>query len=183
MIIHFMSFLNLTPYVADFDIAVENFSRFVAALSFQSNDFTITSTINCLTAVEDGWLAPLVTAISSWWRVYWSTVLKSDPSVVLRMEFVMWAPTIAMISAAISSLTPIAARRAVFCLSASPWALELVTIYGVTTQSVMLTAAASWIDCFLSLFFLIATLDFYSVRVFRLSLPSTTLPSVDSSNI
>ena len=82
-------------------------------------------------------------------------------------------PPITVIYAVISSLTPIAAKRAVFFLSASSWVLA---------QSVVLAAAALVIDCFLTSLFLIAELDFYSVRVFVISVPIQTMPPADSSN-
>ena len=141
-----MSFLNLMPEVAAFAIFVDSFSILVAALSRQSNDVAITSTIICLIAVADSHSAPLVTALSSWGRVYWLTVMKSDSSDILRMRVVMWAPKITMISSAITSLTSISVRQAVFCMYASSWVLDLVMISGATTQSGVLAVAASAID-------------------------------------
>ena len=173
--------MNFTPYVADFAIVVDSLSRLVAAFSRQLNDVAITYNMICLIAVADGRLDVLVTALSSWWSAYWSTVLKSDQSVLLRIGFVMWAPTMTVISAAIAPLTTIAVRQAVFCLYASSWALALVVISGVTTQSVVLAVAA--IDYFLMSLLLIATLYLYSISAFGLSLTSPTMPSADSSNI
>ena len=125
-----MPLWNRTPWVAVFAIAVERFSIFVAALYQQSKVVAITSTIICLIAVADGRSAPPVTALSSWWRAYSLTVLKSDPSVVQRIGLVICAPTITVIADAIASFTLIATSRAVFYRSASSWALALVVILG-----------------------------------------------------
>ena len=56
------------------------------------------------------------------------------------MGFVMWDPTVTVISAVIASLTPIAARRAVFYMPASFWVLVLVVISVATTQSIIMSA-------------------------------------------
>ena len=64
------------------------------------------------------------------------------------MGFVMWAPTITVVYAAIASLKPIAARLAVFFLSVSSWASVFVLISGATTQSILLVAAALAINFF-----------------------------------
>ena len=55
--------------------------------------------------------------------------------------------------------TPIAASRAVFCLSASSCALAFVVISGATMLIVKLAACASAINCLLTSLFLMATLD------------------------
>ena len=54
------------PYVADFYIAVDSLSRLVTALSLQSNDVAIKSTIICLIDVYGSYSALLVNALSSW---------------------------------------------------------------------------------------------------------------------
>ena len=132
--------------------------------------------------VADGRSAQLMNALSSWRRAYWLNILKSDPSVVLRMGFVMWDPTITVISSVIASLTLIAAMRVVFCLSALSWASALVMISIATTQSVVLAAVALENYCFLTLLFLIATLILYVVSVFGILMPSPTMSSAYPAN-
>ena len=84
----------------------------------QSNAVAITLTIICLISIADGRLDPPLTALSSWWSSYSSTVLKSYPSVVRSIGLVICVPTIDVIAATIASFTPISVIRVVLCLSA-----------------------------------------------------------------
>ena len=147
------------PYVAAFAMAVESCSRFVRALSRQSKDVDMTSTIICRMAVADSRSDPPLTALSNWCKSYSSTVRKSDPSVVQRIRLVIWDLTIDVIAAAVASFTPIAASLAVFCLSALSCESAFVVISGATMLLVYLSACASAIECLLTSLFLMATLD------------------------
>ena len=71
----------------------------------------------------------------------------------------IWAPTIDVIAAAMSSFTPIAASLAVFCLSALSYELAFVVILGATMLSFDLADSASAINYLLTLLFLMATFD------------------------
>ena len=71
----------------------------------------------------------------------------------------IWALTIDVIAADISSFTQIAVICAVFCLSASSCVSAFVVILVATMLIVELAACLSAIDCLLTALFLMAKLD------------------------
>ena len=97
-------------------------------------------------------------------------------SVVHGMGFVMPFPTILVIPSEIPSLTPIAARKKTFYLSALSWVLLVFVISGLAVLSSVLTISAAALDVSSTSLFLMLIVDLYSLSTLLVLLASPFIP-------